>query len=886
MKPAALLAELRKRGVELSLSGEDLIYRAPKGSVTPELLSSVKSQKHSIIAELKAEHDSSCEFDNLTRILELESRADTEDHAYAQFVEPVKSKLLSRVGLNVSYVRGDGCYLWDKKGNRYLDCISQYGALPFGYNPEPIWAAIELIRKKQIPNIATQSLLDSAGLLAEHLLDCLPAGFQHVVFTNSGAESIEVAIKLCRAKTSRPGILSTHNGFHGLTTGALAATGSDGFQNGFHVRCQDFQHVPFGDIESLRVLLEKLPTHFAAFIVEPIQGEAGILCATDSYFQQVRELCDRYNILLVFDEVQTGFGRTGDMFAFEHERMVPDVITLAKALGGGLMPCGAVVCQSHAYTTHFGLRHSSTFAANAMASQCGIATIRFLTSNSNQLVENVKTNGEYLSMRLAQLAQKFPDLIASTRGRGYMQAIEFDFCSLQHNGGLLPILADQGILLHLIISHLLHQHNIRLAPTFMGRNVIRIEPPLIFTRANCDELVDALDATIAVVSNANTSALLCHMIDLHPVRKSEIAQANFRKLETTDLSPPNQSVGRQFGFLVHLTDLQDLVEFDPSLSVFDQSELSDIKNELTRSSEPTIIGSTDIESDMGIAVRGHFVLVPHTPQELVDMPAEKAIKQIRSAARVATSKNIDLIGLGGFTSILTLGGVAIDSKDMPALTSGNAYTAATTIEAIHRACEKNAVELSDANVAVVGAAGQIGRVICQLLASETRSLTLVGRDGSKSRTQTTLGQLATELKNTNKIPNDQIIIAQSIEQIRDCEIVVLVSSATKPFILSHYIHENAIVVDSSRPPNVAASVIQSRPDVTWIEGGLIRLPGNSKLDLFAGPSPFAAYACVAETALWALEPQIGLPSAKKILDIETVKLLRDAAKKHGFKVIV
>ena len=885
MKPAALLAELRSRGIKLSLSGEDLVYRAPKGSITSELLSTLKSQKTSIIDELKVEHslrDTNNEFENLTRILELEDSVDqTDRHPYARYVEPVKARLLNRVGLDINYERAEGCFLFDEQGKQYLDCIAQYGGLPFGYNPPEIWSAINHTRDQNLPNVATQSMLDSAGQLANQLLNILPHDFEQVIFTNSGAESTEVAIKLCRASKNRPGIISTRNGFHGLTTGSLSVTGGEAFQNGFFVRGNDFHHVPYGDADALEEVIKKHPDHFAAFVVEPIQGEAGIVCPPQGYLQRVREVCDRHNVLLVFDEVQTGLGRTGDLFAFEFEEVIPDVLTIAKALGGGLMPCGAVICGAHVYSTHFGLRHSSTFAGNALASQCGIATIETLLADSRKILNDVKETGTYLKNQLVRLKQEFPNLVSDVRGRGFMQAIEFDFESLQLREGLMPILADEGILLHLVISYMLHQHGIRVAPTFMGRNIIRLEPPLIFKTQHCEQLVAALRSALTKLDQGTVAAFVCHMIQLPEPRRNSIASRSCRNVVIREATNDTAKHVNEFGFLVHLRDLDDLVDFEPTLDAFTSDELSDLKHQLTRSSEPTVIGTTDIMSTDGRIARGHFVLVPYTPDELVGMPVERAIEQINKAAFAAAQENVRLIGLGGFTSILTLGGVALDCDQLPPLTSGNSLTAAATIDAVEMVCKQRGLKLEDCEVAVVGAAGQIGRVVSSLLADLARELVLVGRDGSDQRTRQKLSEVADQLN-----ARASIVIAEDINRISSSDIVVLASSATEPFISSQHIKPDAIVIDASRPPNVSENVIVARPDVTWIEGGLIQFPHNSELDLFAGPHQETAYACVAETALWALSPELGEPSAKRILNVETVHKLRMAARKAGFTVAV
>ena len=898
MKPATLLAELRSRGIEVSLRGDDIAYRGPKGAMTDGLLDQFREQKQAIVAELQSfSRSEEASLDFLISLVELELATGEElEHDFAKLVEPLKSRLLGRVGLDVEFTRGTGCWLFDADGNKYLDCIAQYGGLPFGYNPTNIWDALQAVQDQQLPNVATQTLLGSAGELARRILDLLPSEFEHVVFCNSGAEATEVAIKLVRAAKDRPGILSAKKGFHGLTTGALSATGSESFQNGFYVRCQDFQHVPFGDAQALEQRLLLNAEHFAAFVVEPVQGEAGILIPPEDYLRQVREICDRFGVLLVLDEVQTGLGRTGAMFAFERAGIVPDVITLAKALGGGLMPTGAVVARPEAYSTRFGLRHSSTFAGNTMASRAGIATIEALLENKRQLIQSVGSHGQFLLEGLKKIQAKYPELVCDVRGVGFMLAIEFDFEPLKHRKGILPILVEQQMLLHLIISHLLHCHGIRVAPTFMGRNVIRLEPPLIFEREHCDLLLDGLEKTIAKIVSGQTAELVSIMIGIAPGEIADRTSDVSGQVKVLSQQPAEREYGLQnsqaakvvgeFGFLVHLSSLEDLVQFDPSLSVLNDDELADLKHQFTRSAEPAVLGVTEFGSLTNSVARGHFVLVPFTPQELLDLPPELAIEKVAQAATAAAKLNVGVIGLGGFTSIVTTGGLALDGTKLPPITSGNAFTVASSIESIEVACTRNGVDLSDSTVAIVGAAGQIGRAVSILMSESTRKLILVGRDGRESRTRKSLQGVADEIANHSRASAEQVVVASSIEEIRSAGIVVAASSSPEAIIESEHIGRSAIVCDASRPANVSISVKESRQDVTWIEGGLIGIPGCHDLDLFAGPREDAAYACVAEAALWTLEPSLGKPSAVQLLDVEQIQLFRSVAKRHGFEVLV
>ena len=282
-------------------------------------------------------------------------------HPYIEFVNPHLGKLLQDIGLDKRFQRGQGPYLYDHTGQEYLDCIAAYGALPFGYNPPEIWRALHELEARQEPSFIQPSLLEAAGELAARLIALAPSGFQYVTFANSGAEAVEAAFKLVRAKTGKPVILSTRNSFHGKTLGALSATGNENYQSAFGAPVPGFRHIPYGDLEALESYLAEHAGDTAAFIVEPIQGEGGIVEPPQGYLKQVQELCARHGVRTIFDEIQTGLGRTGALFACAEEGVTPDVMVLAKALGGGLIPIGAVLCRAEVYTEDFGLKHSSTF---------------------------------------------------------------------------------------------------------------------------------------------------------------------------------------------------------------------------------------------------------------------------------------------------------------------------------------------------------------------------------------------------------------------------------------------------------------------------------------------------------------------------------------------
>ena len=258
-------------------------------------------------------------------------------------LNPTLKKTLSLFQLDKKYISGKGSYLFDETGQRYLDFIAQYGAIPFGYNPDFIWERIQEVREKALPSLVQPSLPVEALQLANMLADCSPGELCYSTFCQSGTEAAESAIKLARSSTGREIIVSTKNSFHGKTMGALSATGKESYQKPFRAPIPGFLSVPYNDVEALQQVFAEHGDHIAAFIVEPIQGEGGIILAQPGYLAAAQEICSSYGAIFIVDEIQTGLGRTGKLFACEYEGIEPDIMLLAKALGGGLLPMAVCI---------------------------------------------------------------------------------------------------------------------------------------------------------------------------------------------------------------------------------------------------------------------------------------------------------------------------------------------------------------------------------------------------------------------------------------------------------------------------------------------------------------------------------------------------------------
>ena len=270
-------------------------------------------------------------------------------------LNPTLARLLTLCRMNRSWTRGEGVWLFDEEGRRFLDCYAQYGAVALGHNAPCVTDAVHAALAGREPAMVQPYRAPYAEQLANALTRLAPGDLSCCVFSTSGAEAVEAAIKLVRARTRRPIILSATGSFHGKTLGALALTGQDHHAEGFGPLPSGFERVEFGDADALAARLARDGERIAALFLEPIQGERGVHLPPPGYLAAVRELCTRHGVALVFDEVQTGLGRTGRMFACEHDGVAPDLMVLGKALGGGLFPLSACLASEAMWDEGFGV---------------------------------------------------------------------------------------------------------------------------------------------------------------------------------------------------------------------------------------------------------------------------------------------------------------------------------------------------------------------------------------------------------------------------------------------------------------------------------------------------------------------------------------------------
>lgn len=397
---------------------------------------------------------------------------------YREYVNPFALRMLKNASLDIIEGKREGASVWDVSGKKYIDCVTGAGIFNVGrHNPKVVEVLKTALDDRDMGSWI--SLFRERGLLAKKLAEITPEGLKYSLFCCGGGEAIEVAVKLARAHTDRTEIICMENGYHGVTGFALPATGRDVYKKPFMPLVPGYKHVPFNDLDALEAAVTG---ETAAVLLEPVQGEGGIIPANDDYLRDVRKLCDDKEIVLIFDEVQTGLGRTGRMFAAEHSGVSPDIMVLAKALSGGLYPISCAVFTEE--ISDFLIAHPfiiiNSFGGTSLACLVSLATIEYI--EENDLPKNAEKRGMEFKQGLAALQEKYPELVLDVRGKGLMLGVEFPEDSIG------PRMAFQ-----------LRQNGVISIYTFNNPRIIRIMPPLVITPEEVGFVVEAFDRSLAEI---------------------------------------------------------------------------------------------------------------------------------------------------------------------------------------------------------------------------------------------------------------------------------------------------------------------------------------------------------------------------------------------------
>lgn len=427
----------------------------------------------------------------------IETQAQNNLSLHSQFVNPQFTKVLKTIGFDQSYTQGEGVYLYDNKKTRFLDFLSGFGVFALGRNHPEIKKTLIQALELNLSNLVQMDAPLFSGLLGEKMIKLVnQSQINKVFFCNSGTEANEAALKFAKAFTKRDRFLYLDHAFHGLTTGSLSVNGNDEFRDGFG-QLLPGEKIPFNDLETLEKELKKKDV--AGFFFEPIQGK-GVFIPEDNFLPKAFELCKKYNTLFIADEIQTGLGRTGKWFGYEHWNLKPDIITVAKVLSGGFIPIGACLYGDNIYEKTFSrmdrcVVHSSTFGKNSLAMICALATLEILQREN--FPEKVGALGKQFLTQLAPLKEKH-DWIKDIRGKGLLIGIEFG-----KPQGLKKKIqwemihkVDKGLFGELIVMPLMAKHHILTQVSGHHQDIVRLIPPFIIEPQHIDQFVSALDEVL------------------------------------------------------------------------------------------------------------------------------------------------------------------------------------------------------------------------------------------------------------------------------------------------------------------------------------------------------------------------------------------------------
>ncbi len=781
--------------------------------------------------------------------------------AYRRLTRPKLAEVLQLVHLDVTFERASGCHLWPEGWDTpVLDLVGGYGTLLFGHNhPGLVNAAVDYLLAAR-PIHAQGSLKATTGDLAARLCGLasrlLPqtGGAQksgdryRILFANTGSEAVEAAIKHVMLERTGP-IIALEGAFHGKTLGALQLTANPAYREGFDMGLTVLR-VPPNDTMALRDFFDHhRPT---ALFLELIQGEGGVVPLSRDFVTLARELCT--DAALVIDECQTGLGRTGTVFACEHFGLEPDLLILSKGLGGGIAKISALLVRTDRYRPDLGFIHTSTFADDDFSSAVALRVLDLLTPDA---LANCAETGRWLKAELASLWSDYPDVLCDVRGGGLMLGIEF----VPPSRGFLLRLAGDDLGL-LVAGYLYHQHRIRTAPTLSNPMTLRVQPSLVTPRAELERFVTALRDVCDKLRVADALGLTRYFLPGSTSTSEDVRKGWLTGCHDRPTHAP------RVGWLFHMNEADDLLKLEPHFAALSSQERDEYLRHLERRVTPLVANSIDVTSTTGKVVRFNAILLPLAARrirELLDAGDTVWLRGlVERGIDAAEGLGCDLVSLGQYTSIVMRNGLAVRRRGV-GVTTGNAYAIVLALEAIQRAMP----DLNNCRVAVVGASGNIGGTVSQLLSELCTDIILIGSDkpASISRMKS-LG-----LRNGR--------ISTTVDDCRLADVVVVAVSSPVPIVHAEHLAPGALVCDLSVPSGVDAS---DRTDVRIIRGGIARLPNNEDHEMVGFPlAPGLAFACMAEGMILALEGVFD-HSFTGNLTADHVSRISQLATRHGFKL--
>lgn len=683
-------------------------------------------------------------------------------------------------------------------------------------------------------------------------------------------------------------LAALEGGYHGKSLGSLSITHNESFKRPFGL---SFENI----FINLHNFHEKLNEHFEIFIelnigekgleisqrkvsnvagvfIEPIQGEGGIKEISIEFAHELRKWTDQNEVLLVSDEIQSGLYRTGKLMALSHYKIHADIYTFSKGLGGGVAKIAATSCHVEKYPEDFGYLHTSTFAEDDISSAVALKVLEMLERDSEKfLTTNIKG-------LLIELQQEYPQLIKEVRGQGYMLAIEFSEQSARRCHEL--VIFDQiGFLGYFFASALLNNENIRTTPSMSNGRTLRIQPSLYFGRSEFEMLEKGLRRFLK-----NLLALEMNYFFKHIYPDNEINPATVYPEHCYDTS----NTGRPMAvFFCHMITPDHAKTLVTSHAKIDNKTLRKKLSKVAEILDFSLLHREILKDKNNKEYDVVFMAHPITSEDIVKLiktgKSDEIVSKIQRGISFVKSLGATTIGLGQFTSIVSLNGLKLDNMELN-LTTGNAYTTAITVKAALKAANDKNMNLNECDIACVGMAGNIASVTASMLSDYAKSMTFIYHTDLKDskKYQSTLIRFFSEvLASSSKSPfvlsvkklqqnldfkksivhfveeliNAKVLtLSKEVSDLRNSQMVITGASAAEPFIAAKDLHSSAIIIDIGVPPNVIKTTLKDKQHLTYIQGGLAKLPKLDNkvqsINTSAFPlKPGTSYACLAETII-------------------------------------
>lgn len=899
---------------------------------------------------------------------------------YFEYVKPGFKNLFTNLLLDKKYIEAKGNYLYytDKNNLKVsvLDFVGGYGSLLLGHNNQEINDHVKNIIDSNIPIHSQLSVKGTCGILAEKISNILMAQFKEKyisIFTNSGAETVEAAIKYLRflkkneldrifAKTNsrynyieslntkgsikrfdfdgieetfeaffqkvekhnqqifenfNPVALSSEKGYHGKTFAALGITYNRTYRNPVYFPSDERNSAFFQwEIEKIEKSIRDLELLFLmpvvdengivtvqkigvnqclGIFIEPIQGEGGVVEVPQFFLESLRKLCTDYRTLLIIDEIQTGFFRTGEFLLCIEKRIKPDCVLIGKSVGGGLAKLSILCISEKFYDKEFCLIQTSTFSEDDYSAAIALKAFSILEKK----VDLVLDRSAYIKLKLEELKSKHPEIIAEVLGKGLMLGLRFkDFNFSQSY--FLQFVSRSGYFNYFLVSFLLNNYNIRVGSTLSENFTIRIQPSIFITDQEVDLLITAIDAFCLYLSHNDLYKIIEHLLpessrDRRPLQKFP---------DFGNISLHTDPAAYKVGFLAHYIDENNIRVADLSLSCLTDEELNDLLSKVVYFKSSIVLGSQVINNQKGDKIEIIFSGLPFTSKIIRDKIVEGNLLDMRSICYNAIETlysdfKVKIVGLGQYSSVLTNDGLTIPSKQVR-ITTGNSYTVYVGLMSMLENLKKfNQFNNEIYNFCIVGAAGNISSVYAKCITRYANKVYLKGSDsimGYKKVVNvaneilkyvlnnlqnseiTSWSNLEKDIRNSefynwyirqanlkkctflyeefikHFAEHSPIKVIKDISAIMECNAVVIATNDPNQFLSIDDFAPNTVICDISVPNNVDKSIIINNKNVKVIFGGVIKLPNGEGLPLIGFPlEPGYSYACIAETILLGFE---------------------------------